>query len=317
MSKVIRYNLDKFLSNNLCEYLLSTVSNMLAFEFETRNTYTTTIEHYSISCAKRIKIKILDQVFLEEDFAIALNLFIIAISPEDIYAEDITNKINQNISKDSLTAVIASNLSGNQNLIDITQNLVSNDKNLVEKINFIASQSHLISDLDKEKTKDIESNIDQYCKIDNQVKSTISVVKNFFSMLGTLSLAVGLMAVGVAILGPLSSIAIIPSALVGLKYGGKIGEAIANKITLTKNHLNKNQIALDKIKRDFSKFKRHAVHKEQKKIEKKESVQKKDVSHHVKQDIITSLSKHINDNHDKKIPKSIVDDKIKKKEKAF
>ena len=81
---IFRYAIDSALRENLSEYFLSTISNMLAMNYmlDSSTSKSENIHEYASICATKLKNYLQSQILLEDSFSEALSLFVVAISPE-------------------------------------------------------------------------------------------------------------------------------------------------------------------------------------------------------------------------------------------
>ena len=85
-----RSQVEDFLQDHLNVSIMLTLSNMLSLDYALRVTemQKVTKEEYLKKSIKRLIIYLAGKFVEQKDFATAMNLFIVAISEEEVYSED-------------------------------------------------------------------------------------------------------------------------------------------------------------------------------------------------------------------------------------
>ena len=220
------YQIKAFLQDNINISLISILSNMLALDHSLRFMDMKNIpkEQYVEKSIKRLKIYLAGKFIENTDFSTAMNLFIIAISEEDVYTED----------KTMLAEYIV------ENVVDVSKEKLAESKKLIKRaleenqqevFDLINSQPQKLSEIlgSANKEHDLMSDIKK-SNLDNQMANQQSIEdKSVYSLIGSGMVA----AIGVAtasIFGGIAPFIIIPAAILSLKMGAEAGEKVADKI---------------------------------------------------------------------------------------
>jgi len=236
---IFRYSMNCEVKDNLSEYALSTVSNMLALYYaadEKLQKIEPDIQRYANETAAKLARYLKEEVVLEESFDVAMNLFAIAIAPEMPKKEtppsltqekaaiiDVANNMcfnNQDISpseRQSLSEVLSA---------------ILDSPNSNEILDLISLKPQIVRALIRKRTKtqDIVSKLTDLANISGKA-TTISTDFMQFSgliMCGLVGFASNLAAIHS--MEAIAAVTVIPSSVIALKYGTQLGEAIGKKL---------------------------------------------------------------------------------------
>ncbi len=237
---IFRYCLDQEVKNNLSEYAISTLSNMLALYYasdEKLQKIQKDTQKYAEEIAGKLHRYLKEEIILDETFDVAMNLFAIAISPEMPY-RDAPPILNQQ--KMAVIDVATNMCFGDQDISEAERKSISevlaeilDSPNSDELLNLISSNPEIIRALIKRKTKskDITGQLTNMANIKGKA-STIATDFMQFSgliMCGLVGFVSNLAAVhGVE---AIAVVTVIPTSVVALKYGTKLGEVIGKKLS--------------------------------------------------------------------------------------
>jgi hypothetical protein len=222
-----RGQVEAFLQDHLNVSLISTLSNMLSLDYVLRVTEMQNItkEEYLKKSIRRLVIYLAGKFVEQKDFATAMNLFIVAISEEDVYSED----------KDMLAEYIIENI-----VDDVSGEHKVKYKELI-KTALIKDQQEIFDIINNQPQKlsqillSTNNGIELLAGIknanhDHQIANSQSVEnKSLYSLIGSGLVA----AIGVAsasLLGGIAPFVIIPAAIFSLKMGAEAGEKVADKV---------------------------------------------------------------------------------------
>lgn len=237
---VFRYSLDKEVKNNLSEYALSTVSNMLALYYasdEKLQKIQQDIQKYSDEIATKLHRYLKEEVILDETFDVAMNLFAIAISPE-MPEKEAPPSLSQE--KNAVIDVTINVCFGDQDISEAERKSISellseilDSSNSDELLALISSKPEIVRALIKRKTntKDIVGNLTNMANMAGKA-STISTDFMQFSgliMCGLIGFAANFAAVHS--MEAIAAVTVVPTSVIALKYGTKLGEIIGGKLS--------------------------------------------------------------------------------------
>ena len=222
-----RSQVEDFLQDHLNVSIMLTLSNMLSLDYALRVTemQKVTKEEYLKKSIKRLIIYLAGKFVEQKDFATAMNLFIVAISEEEVYSED----------KDMLAEYIIENV-----IDDVSGGHKVKYKELI-KIALIKDQQEIFDIINDQPQKlsqillSTNNAIELLASIknvnrDHQIANSQLVEnKSLYSLVGSGLVA----AIGVAsasLLGGIGPFVIIPAAIFSLKMGAEAGERVAEKL---------------------------------------------------------------------------------------
>jgi hypothetical protein len=238
---VFLHSLRSILEENLSEYVISTVANMLALHYSLDNVLRQTYPNahmYADLCTGRIKTFLQKKVILDETFDVAVQTFAIAITPDIPPTEDLPsmNKIRdqEKISEIIVVASLGIEISDKElellkDVLDIS--LGSADANDI--MNFIGTEPDVVLAIlrcKKRNASDIASEISKAAK--NAAK-TNTITSEFAQLAGLVACAALAFAGNIVAIQSFEAIAaavIIPVSVVALKYGAEIGEKIGSTL---------------------------------------------------------------------------------------
>jgi hypothetical protein len=237
---IFRYSLDQEVKNNLSEYVLSTISNMLALYYasdEKLQKIQKDIQKYAEEIAAKLHRYLKEEVVLDETFDVAMNLFAIAISPEIPDKEAPPNLSQQ---KNAIIDVAINMCFGDNDISDADRKNISevlsevlDSPNSDELLALISSKPEIVRSLIRRKTKakDIVSNLTNIANMAGKA-STISTDFIQFSgliMCGLIGFVANFAAVNS--MEAIAAVTVVPTSVIALKYGTKLGELIGKKLS--------------------------------------------------------------------------------------
>lgn len=247
------------LNSNLNDYLIKSLSNMLALDYVGRVAKLTEVEveTYSEICSSRLKKHLKHQIITEEDFSTVMSLFTIAITQEKNLDDDTINSKEQE--QDLLIeGIIAAHFhdlppAERQNVKEALRGLINNPDSK-EIMNFINSDPKLFYSIVfsayKEKTKQkevMESLTMHLAKVMHETKSINKSVDNVKSLSGKITLGAGLFAaasIGLLIGGVALPALLIPAAIVSIRLAPAIGDKVGVSLVRNNSQFQKKQNGL-------------------------------------------------------------------------
>lgn len=236
---IFRAQMDNMLQDNLSEYLLSTLSNMLGLHYaadEKLQKVEQDIAKYAKNIAKRVSDFLGEEVLLEETFDMAMNLFIVALSPTTPPREEPPSlKNNKEVVVNSV-----GNFCFGDNVVDPSErkNLsraidnVIDSKNASEMINVISDHPNLLRGMVQKNIPDeqIKENMTKFAASNVKQNSILSDYAMFagIAVCGAIGLGAGMLAS--AYIGAVASVSVVPAAAIALKFGTKLGEDVGEKL---------------------------------------------------------------------------------------
>ena len=252
-----REPLNYYLINNITPKTCSTLANMLAMDYLVRIDSKETISKHADICVNRLRTFLGQKVITDESFSTALTLFAIAISPEKPQPNE-NDILDQSQSQDLIMeALIETHFKniGDKKMVKKILKEMLKSKKFNELINYINSepemicsiieyalrkypkQHEIINYVNIETAKIFDQDIQLNKKIDSFKQATSKIA------LAASTLAVGALAVITA--GTVLTIAIVPAAILAVRYAPKIGEVLGENLLQADSNI---KTAKDNIK---------------------------------------------------------------------
>lgn len=245
------------LGNNLNNYLITSLSNMLAIDYVNRLKKEPQIDEYAEKCVERLKKHLKHMVVTDESFAEVMTLFAIAITDKKEIGDELANtqEKNQDILIDSLVTAHFSDLSPaeQKNVKEVLRALL-NGRDGKEIMNFIHSDPKLfysvVFSAYKEKTKQKEIMEVVTINLNKIIADTKFINKkrnNIKTLTAKITMAAGLVAIasaGVAIGGLMLPALIVPAFALSAKFAPVVGEKVGEIIAQNNNMVQKKQTHL-------------------------------------------------------------------------
>lgn len=246
------------LTNNLNEYLMNSLSKMLAIDYTNRVKKKLEIDktHYITQCVARLKNYLKHRVVIEEDFSSTMSLFVIALT-EEKKVDDTTNskEQEQDLLIDGVIAAHFNDLSPaeQQNVKNILKTLIARPDSK-EIMNLINSDPKLFYSVvfsaykEKIQQKDVmESITNHLATIMKQTKALDKTVNNVKSLAVKITLAACLFAAastGLLIGGLALPALLIPAAAISIRLAPVIGDKIGKSLIKNNKTFQKKQTNL-------------------------------------------------------------------------
>ena len=245
------------LGNNLNNYLITSLSNMLAIDYVNRLKKEPQIDEYAEKCVERLKKHLKHMVVIDESFAEVMTLFAIAITDKKEIGDELVNtqEKNQDILIDGLVTAHFSDLSPaeQKNVKEVLKALL-NGRDGKEIMNFIHSDPKLFYSVVfssyKEKTKQKEIMEVATINLNKIIADTKFINKkrnNIKTLTAKITMAAGLVAIasaGVAIGGLMLPALIVPAFALSAKFAPVVGEKVGEIIAQNNNMVQKKQTHL-------------------------------------------------------------------------
>jgi hypothetical protein len=245
------------LGNNLNNYLITSLSNMLAIDYVNRLKKEPKIEEYVQKCVERLKKHLKHMVVTDESFAGVMTLFAIAITDKKEIGDGLVNtqEKNQDILIDGLVADQFSDLSPTEqkNVKEVLRALL-NGRDGKEVMNFIHSDPKLfysvVFSAYKEKTKQKEIMEVVTINLNKIIADTKFINRkrnNIKTLTAKITMAAGLVAIastGVFIGGLMLPALIVPAFALSAKFAPVVGEKVGEIIAQNNNMVQKKQTHL-------------------------------------------------------------------------
>lgn len=245
------------LGNNLNNYLITSLSNMLAIDYVNRLKKEPQIDEYAEKCVERLKKHLKHMVVTDESFAEVMTLFAIAITDKKEIGDELVNtqEKNQDILIDGLVTAHFSDLSPaeQKNVKEVLKALL-NGRDGKEIMNFIHSDPKLFYSVVfssyKEKTKQKEIMEVATINLNKIIADTKFINKkrnNIKTLTAKITMAAGLVAIasaGVAIGGLMLPALIVPAFALSAKFAPVVGEKVGEIIAQNNNMVQKKQTHL-------------------------------------------------------------------------
>lgn len=250
---IFRFAMDNTLKNNLSEYLLSTISNMLAMHYASdAKLQNEDIQKYAYGASYKIKLYVTEKVLVDETFDVAMELFIIAISASMPNREDLINNKAPIVEMVSNLSYPDGDISKSEkaNLSETIEGVLKED---ISVMNIMKDEPQILKSLLQKNTKpkDIIS-ILQRASHSQKVQSNIT--QDFAQSAGLALCSVAGFAANFAIasyIGAISAVAIVPATIIAVKYGAEIGENIGKVMSSFEKEFVKQSENITNIVKDF------------------------------------------------------------------
>ncbi len=242
------------LENNLNNYLISSLSNVLTIDYVNRLRAEPQIDKYAMKCVERLKNHLNHMVVTDESFSSTMSLFAIALTEEKKLDDESLKpeEKNQDVIIDSMLATQFGDLSPieQKNIKEVLKNLLMG-RDGKEIMNFINSDPKLFYSVifsahrEKAKQKDFMTTItNNLNKIIADTKSINRKKNNIKSLVGKITMVIGLAAIasaGAVIGGLVLPALLIPAAAITINLGPVIGEQLGEIIAKNNNLITKKQ----------------------------------------------------------------------------
>jgi hypothetical protein len=242
------------------QLVISSLSNMLSFHFASEEL--NNIKNIATDCKIKLKNYLRDRVIVSYDFSEVLGLFAVAISETESYTSDVSENAKKSSSRDAILNQISS-------VLDIEQN--SEFRSVLSEILEYNSSNDIINYIigNKEKTKTLYNTMQKSTLLLNKSQMATEMIRILSqesaamkkkdeiksSLTLACSIAIGTAAAVIATtgLGMLSSVAIIPITVAGVRAVSSPIETSMTKLTNTIFEFSqKNSYITQKIS-EFSK----------------------------------------------------------------
>jgi hypothetical protein len=234
--------LSYYLINNITEKTCSTLANMLALDYLARLNSKGVISEHADTCVSRLRDFLGQKVITDDSFSTALTLFAIAISPKQPKSNEDSTLSQAQYQDVIIEALINSHFKdiGDRDTVKLILKDLLKDKKTNEIINYINSEPEMIRSIMEYALKKHQKHpeILNYVNIETarilgeniQLNEKTSSFKQITSKI---ALAISTLVVGalsVATGGTILSIAIVPTAILAVRYAPKIGEVLGDTL---------------------------------------------------------------------------------------
>ena len=234
------------LEDNLTNYLISTISNMLALNYLADSALRKAepnAQKYADTCAGRIKMFLKEKVVLEETFDVAVEIFAVAITPNIPDTEDLPamNKIRDQEKTSEVIAMAALGVDAPDQELELMSDVVDislgmSDANDI--ISLIGSQPDMIKAILKSKSRKgevrkAEDIANELSKVAKNASKSRSIIADFAQLAGLVACSAMAFAGNIAAVHSFEAIAaavVIPVSVITLRYGARIGEKLGEKL---------------------------------------------------------------------------------------
>ena len=238
---IFLHSLKSILEDNLTEYLLSTVSNMLALYYAIDNNLRKThpnAHRYADLCTGRIKSFLQEKVILDETFDAALQTFAIAITADMPKTEELPsmNKIRdqEKISEVIIAASIGAEISNKElGLLNDVLDIAIGGDDASDIMNLIGAEPNIVLSILRQKkrnAKDIETELSKAAKNSSKASTITSEFAQLTGLVACSALAFAGNIVAIQSFEAIAAAVIIPMSVVALRYGAGLGEKIGSKL---------------------------------------------------------------------------------------
>ncbi len=249
--------IKSYLGNNLNNYLITSLANMLAIDYAHRLKQEPQIDEYVQKCVDRLKNHLKHMIVTDESFSEVMTLFAIAITDKKEIDDELVNtqEKNQDIFIDDFVAAHFSDLSPaeQKNVKEILKTLL-NGRDGKEIMNLINSNPKLFYSVvfsaykEKAKQKEILHAVTiNLNKIIADTKSINRKKNNIKSITSKITMAAGLVAIasaGAFIGGLMLPALIVPAFALSVKFAPVVGERIGETIAQNNGMVQKKQTHL-------------------------------------------------------------------------
>ena len=238
---IFAHSLRSILEDNLTEYLLSTVSNMLAIYYAAdknlQHTHPNAIT-YAELCTKRLKDFLQEKVILDETFDIAMQTFAIAITPDMPKTEDLPNmnklRDQEQVSEVIIAASLGTDIPEHEikllsDVLDIALDM--DDANDI--VSLMGAQPDVIKAILRGKKRSAMDIAIELSKAAKNTSKTNAIMSEFAQLAGLVTCSALAFAGNIVAVQSFEAIAaavIIPVSVVALRYGAGLGEKIGAKL---------------------------------------------------------------------------------------
>ncbi|AFC70647.1 RP853 family protein [Rickettsia australis] len=248
--------------NNLTQSTCSTIANMLAIDYTLRLNSKPEAEKYINKCISRLKNYLGMRVINDDNFSVALELFVIMITSENENEQNKNNILEQ--SQDIIAENLVEVYCGDEKINSTEKEKVKNIfKTLLKEKNF----DKIINCVESNKKLFKASVMYAMKKYNNIDEATIYIKKEFNKILemslaftqksnifkqatGKIAGAVCALLVGaisVATAGAAFSIIVVPASIFAVRYAPELGEKIGGLILNNDNAIKLEQSNIDKF----------------------------------------------------------------------
>jgi|GEM_PF-5158766 len=257
---IFRNALDINLKHNLTEYLLSTISNMLGLHYasdEKLRKVEQNVAKYADDLSTKLKHFIGEEVIIDDSFDMAMNLFITAISPSMPNREDPPSIKNE---KATILDVIKNicypdwDLTlGESEYLESLVGTILASPNKSSIINLIEKEPGIVKSMTQKNTS-IKNAVDTLSQAALSKKQNYLISSEFaqfagIAACGFIAAAGGFLAATIA--QSIAAAAIVPTIVVSIKYGSRIGEFVGNKLSEFEKGSAQNTKNLTEIIQNF------------------------------------------------------------------
>jgi hypothetical protein len=253
--------MNDYLSNNIDSILCRSVANLLSLDYVTRLNFSPELNAYVNICIKRLQKYLGARVILDNSLTETMELFTIAITPEN-EGSDKSIKSQEQLIDTMIESIITESFSDLSPQEKITMRLsikeIIHSKNRKELLSMIHSDYGLFKELiintlknrapEKEAVATIITHLQNLSQQAQALKTKKINIKNFA---GKIAISVGLLAtasLGFVFSGLVLPAIIIPTAIVSIKAASNIGEKIANKAIIENSDVQNNSLSLKRAK---------------------------------------------------------------------
>lgn len=330
---IFRSQMDNILSNNLSDYLLSTLSNMLGLHYATDEKLQKVeqdVSKYAGNIAKRVSDFLGEEVVLDETFEMAMNLFIVALSPTMPNREEPPNlKHNKEVLVNTVgNFCFGDNIANAAEMKELSKAIdnIVDSENASQMLDVISKHPSLLRGMVQQKLppNQIKENLTKAANSNTKQSSILADYAMFagIALCGTLGLAAGFAAS--TYIGAVASVSVIPAAAISLKFGTKLGENWGTKLAEFeggfRTHSNNLSTMLGNFMPSMSKNNSLTPHEQAKQNEQSisaEKVQEISEQNIGLGDMMKELSTHVSSKEDIEKSKDIKIEKTRNQNKDF
>ncbi|GAB4167252.1 MAG: RP853 family protein [Rickettsiaceae bacterium] len=249
---------DKYLSNNLSDKLRLSIANLLAIDYANRLKSQPKIDEYVNLCTIKLKKHLGYKVVVDEGFSSAMTLFIVAITPEQDVSKDEENPVKQ--SQDLIIESVITTHFGDLNseelqTIRLVLKALLNSKDGKELMNLVTSNPKLFYSIvvsaakDKKHQQEVNESVAMHLGTiatkSKNLDRKLGTIKSVFAKLALAGSMLAVTSLGLIFGGLALPAFVIPTTIVAIRYGPKLGDKIganiASNIKTVKQQINSIQ----------------------------------------------------------------------------
>ncbi len=249
--------LIKHLSNNIESDLCQSVANLLSLDYATRLSSEPPLQKYIHTCITRLQNHLKERVILDNNFSESMDLFTVAITPEqelvknnsksqDALISNVVNAVFNDLSEEesSTIKIVIKNLLNGKNSKKII-NMITSEPNIVKKIITNSIKNKIPNE---EITNIVNKNI---MTLANELNDINEGINNTSNLIGKSLFTTGLLltsSVGLFISGLTLPAVIIPATISIMKIVPIIEKKILNKMIKNNTIIQNKTKKFDNLK---------------------------------------------------------------------